>query len=75
MTFYDDGDIVKDDQGRVLIITSGNKKYDTDKRYDIDVNQHYVRAREANAEPVSIFDILDGLPDFIWYVSRIIGRV
>lgn len=73
MKFYKDGDIVIDDIGRELIITSGNQKYDTDKVYDIQVNQHYVRAREVATEPTSILDLVDGLPDFIWCESRIRG--
>jgi hypothetical protein len=74
MTFYEDGDVVIDDDGRELVITAGNKKYDTDNVYDKMVNQHYVRARHANAEATTILEMVDGLPDFLWFENRIVGK-
>ena len=65
------GDIILDDNGRKLEVTSGNDKYVNGTMYDKQINILYIRAKMYQAVPTSIFELVDGVGDFIWYAGRI----
>lgn len=72
MRYYDTGDIVIDDTGRTLEITSGNAKWqDQEGTFVWSINAPYVRAKEVK-QAVTLWDLADIDQDFIWYVDRIV---
>lgn len=71
---YKEGDIVIDDYGNELVITSGNYKYaERGSVYDLSINISSVRARRTDFVSTQLFPT-DDEGDFIWYERRIIGK-
>ncbi len=74
LQLFSKGDIVIDDDGRELIITSGNmENAKNGSVYDLSVNIHYVRAKCVDHVSNQLFPT-DDEGDFIWYERRIIRK-
>lgn len=70
--YFNTGDIVKDEEGRTLEITSGNMKWRGNKNALADWNRDFLRAKIYNKQVKTLWDLNEVDRDFLYYQNRIV---